>query len=403
MRKIYIVISALLFLFLSVYGWLAFRDHKSYRNVLPKEAHLIIKLDVDKLIRKGIFYKITHPSNLFSAKSDSGEKVDRPKNGLSIPSNIFFFTQKNDPDRIYATVPVENIDNAVEYFKKIMKIETGSISEGVWSGQASNKRSEVVINDERVLISYSANKQLQKGSTYSLMTSLMSQTLDESVINSLRNTTGDISVLFEGLEVNVSVEGSTIRLSAQSSNLDFNPVNIPLLGPFLENNWNRDLEQMLSESIQTYLQLKGVIQHTDTITTYEFNDNFEKIEQMAFETYPIPGISLYLKTKPFSENQKAVNLLNKNGLKLITNQSSVLHFSNTDVVNSSFSDSNYIFRLEVDFESFVSEINTLKELKFMNSIKSLEFIVIESEDGGYVYEASLFTKENVIGLLIDKL
>ena len=403
MRKIYIVISALLFLFVSVYGWLAFRDHKSYRNVLPKEAHLIIKLDVDKLIRKGIFYKITHPSNLFSAKSDSGEKVDRPKNGLSIPSNIFFFTQKNDPDRIYATVPVENIDNAVEYFKKIMKIETGSISEGVWSGQASNKRSEVVINDERVLISYSANKQLQKGSTYSLMTSLMSQTLDESVINSLRNTTGDISVLFEGLEVNVSVEGSTIRLSAQSSNLDFNPVNIPLLGPFLENNWNRDLEQMLSESIQTYLQLKGVIQHTDTITTYEFNDNFEKIEQMAFETYPIPGISLYLKTKPFSENQKAVNLLNKNGLKLITNQSSVLHFSNTDVVNSSFSDSNYIFRLEVDFESFVSEINTLKELKFMNSIKSLEFIVIESEDGGYVYEASLFTKENVIGLLIDKL
>ena len=402
-RRIIIAISVLLFIFLLTYGWLAFRDHKSYKNALPADAHLIIKLDVDKLIRKGIFYKITHPSNIFSKKSETGEKVDRPKNGLSIPANIFFFAKKNDPDRIYVTLPVEDQDKAAAFLKRSLNIKDFSNENGNWLGHTPDEKSEVIINNDRILISYSTKKQLQKDGISNLMNSLMAQTPDENLIASLGNTHGDVSALFEGLEVNISAEGNAIKVTGQSSNLDIRSVDIPLLGQFLQNNWNNDLEKLFNGSYQIQLQLKGVVQRTDTITTYEFNDDFEKIEQTALETYPVPGISLYLKTDSLAKNQKAVSLLNKNGLKLTANELSVLHFSNTNAVSPSFSDSDYVFRLEVDFESFVPEINTLKNLKYMNKIKSLELIVTESEEGVYVYESNLVLKENVIGLLLDNI
>jgi len=403
MKKAIVAISILFLIVLSLYGWLSVRDHKSYDQALPEDAQMVVKLSVDKLIRKGVWYKITHPSDLFSKKKKSKDNIEGPGNGLSIPANVFFFSKEDDPHRVYASLPVDNKEDAAKFLKSILKIEKLTQDQGVWSGHSPDKKAEIEIGDERMLISYSTEKQLQKDGMSELMNELLTHSPDENMVTSISQTTGDLSFVFEGLEINISVEDNAIRVEGESSNLDFRPVDLPLLGQFFANNWNTEIEEMLNSSSQTLIQLKGIVQQADTITTYEFNDDFEKIEVTKLDTYAAPGISLSMNLDPNSDPQNVIKLLGKNHLDLKNSESSVLYFSNDDSSSPSLLESNYTFKLEVDFESFVSEISMLNNVKFMDQIESLEFIVSESDEGTYVYESSLVMKKDVIGLLLDKL
>ena len=401
MKKGIVAILVLLLIVLAIYGWLTIRGKRSYDNALPQEPQLVVKLNIDQLIRKGLWYKITHPS--FSTRDKSKETIYRQDNGLSIPANIFLFTKQEDPDRIYASLIVKDKENAVQFLKTILNIENFEQIQGVWSGHTADKRSEVMIADDRLLISYSTKKQLQEDGLSGLMNELQTHSPDDELLSSIKENKGDLSVVFENLDINISIEGNSIRLTGQSSKLDFRPVEIPMLGQFLANNWNNDIEAMLSASSNIQFSLKGVVQQIDTITTYEFNDDFEKVAVTKLDTNIVPGMALSLNFDSQSDSKNMIKVLGKNHLALKKKDSTILYFSNSDSIGSSPLDLNTMFRLEVDFESFSSKINRLNKVKFMNEVESLVFVVSENNNGTYIYESSLVMKENVIGLLLDNL
>ncbi len=400
MRKVIIGISILLLFFLSIYGWLVYRDSISYRHAIHQDANLIVKIDVDKIIKKGVLYLVTHPSGYFSARKSKEEKEIHRK-GFSIPANIYLFSISNEPDILYTTLPVTDKNKLVDYLKQNFAFENFSLKDGMWSGYTQTKMYRVVISDELLLVSYSPEREIEEEKISMVMQSLLTQAPNENLLESLKNTKGEISALYKDLKINIDEDGKTIKVVGQTTSANFNPTDLPLVGKFLKNNWNRDLEMMFRRSTQTQLQIRGSVSRTDTITSYEFNEDFERIEKKEIRTYRVPGIALSLALDSLFKIQNIENLLNENGLVMKEGKNSIFHFINTDSIEATFSNSNYTFLLKADFDSFIPVFSSFQNLKVLNKIKSVELLVPKGNDKEFQFESTIVFKEDVLALLMN--
>ena len=400
MRKVSIAAFLVLLLFVSVYGWLRLRDHASYKNAIPPDADLVAKLHVDGVIRKGLWYAITHPSSYFTSKKQTEGYEEKLENGLSMPANIFFYTRGDDPDVLYTVLPVDSKDEAIAFLAQKFPFLEFSLDHDTWSGYSMDKKLRIVVNDDHLVLAYSIEKEVGADGI-AMLGSLLKQTADEELVTALINTEGDLVIRYRSLQLIILITGERITIKGQISDTDFDPASLPFIGKFLESNWNHDLELMFRQSDHTQIKLGGSILRTDTITVYEFNDDVEKVEKKEVQTYRFPGIALSVKIDSLFDSERVSGILKKQGLALKSSSDSTLYFANTDSFPEAFSITPYRFRMEADLDSFVPAIDALSDLSFMEKFKSLDFRISKGTDKGYEYESTIILKENVMGILME--
>ncbi len=320
----YLTIAAILILLLlfAFLGFLSYQDHASYKNAVHQDAGLIIKIDRNQLIRKIGFNALTNPGYYFRADEEDSLEVDEKeerRNGFDTRANIFIFSLKEAPFTFYATFKVTDSAALKTFLKDKFQIDSYDASESYSYGISPDRKLQAAFNQQRLVVSYAFQKRHSQEAIEQILLKKNLLGTDDPGISRLKKFDGDVvfisgknagSLNFENGRVLLSallqqIDGYSIPEQARIAAVDTSSsFHLALAGGFSSslfkthtvNEFNIPLDSIM-DNYQGYLDLKasGKVLQADTIITYEYNDDFEKIEVKTLQEKSMPGVSLMMK------------------------------------------------------------------------------------------------------------
>jgi len=306
-------VMALLLIFFVLF--LAYRYNKSYNDVIHKNANSIIKINVDG-IYKSIAVNFLQNPGYYLSKNDKTDKLAEAKNGLSFPSNIFLFTVNGMAnDTFFGSIPLSNINDFRNYVKRKWSIGKFEIKDGLLMGKNQNQKITVAIFKNRIAFSYSNKNE----STFSILKDLLKRenilSKDHIAVSKLKNNTDHLFYLYGKTEIfanfnagNISIGGLLPQLHHNQQEIQFNPqsavqfyINAPIQN-FGKVNFQIDNYSLNLDTISKYynglatFELIKATKQSDTVITYEYNDDFEKVEQVTVKNVMVPEMVFTLKS-----------------------------------------------------------------------------------------------------------
>lgn len=177
---------------------------------------------------------------------------------------------------------------------------------------------------------------------------------------------------------------------------------------FFEKN-NIDVRALLNKSTGNFsLSIKGTTQQTDTIITYEYDDNFDKVETKITQQKQAPIISIDLGLEngmnSYLKQQGAV----KNGiLKAIPYYTFYADKDSTNTAFSTIEDTllspqktgSYFFNLETNFAALQQDVQISKVDKLVELITSLRITAQQTTENNIIVKGKLDAPEPDINIL----
>lgn len=419
------VIMMLLIFFLL---FLAYRYNKSYNDVIHKDAKSIIKINVDG-IYKSIAFNFLQNAGYYLSKNDKGDNLAETKNGLSFPSNIFLFTVNGMAnDTFFGSLPLSNINDFRNYAKSKWNIGKFEIKDGLLVGKNQNQKITIAIFKNRIAFSYSNNNE----DTFSILKDLLKRenilSKDHIAVSKLKNNSDHLFYLYGKTEVfanfnagNICIGGLLPQLYHNQQEIQFNPqsavqfyINSPLPN-FGKSNFQIDNYSLNLDTISKYynglttFELIKATKQSDTVIAYEYNDDFEKVEQVTVKNVMVPeivftlksngiGLANYLKSEGVLDYN---NVLNKKVFPLyaayanFNNQKFSLGTSK-EIKQQALQKSEGPFYLKINFD----ELRKHNELKLITSyFISLKKLEIKTDNKNSLNGLIEFKDKNIISLL----
>ncbi|MDH5598493.1 MAG: hypothetical protein OEY34_05185 [Cyclobacteriaceae bacterium] len=378
MSKLKIAILIVFILIGSVYGWLEFRQNKSYIHALPQDVNQVLKVNMDQIYWEGFKYMIMHPSAI-STKEDTVEKEDH---GFDIGANLFFFTRKSSSEIIYLSVPIKDKKQAIQHLQNAYKLEPSGEDRGIYTAVSSTLPMTVALDEKRALFAY---QQLNKDSTIKVLTELYQESPEENLINKLKEENEILSFLMEGITARLSFENDRLFLSGEIE--DF--MGLLSSFPFVKDYTTTPSSDSLPHNIQYFsLQVKGLVSKTDTIVSYEYNDDFEKVETKEIRSVNFPGIHFYYANKdaesPNLLSQEAETLLLRNGFIKKQPTEFSTSYSNINDLPDPLPNPSGFGDIEIDFSSLKGYELYYTTLPSSHSIFKNLSILMEKEGENFV-------------------
>ncbi len=307
----------LLLLLASLWGYFQYQKKLSYQAGIHQNADILIKADTYEIVKKFI----SHSKEMDSlSESIDSIHVKELIKSVEIPANIFLYTVKNkEKTTIFGSVKITDYS----LFEKA--IEKGFVQKEVDSKikmlASKDRQWTIVYTQNTAAFSYSYSQENTTDILYDIIRKNNMTPVEESPFRDIMNKKGQI-VFYDGVnEGNINLEEDRIRGSAlidpkkilvpeKTESPDFNKENIVSLWlqadikPLIPNktytldNYKINTDSLLA-SFQNEMQLEitePVVQK-DSIITYDFDDNFEKIEVVKIKQTLIPGLSLQVKSE----------------------------------------------------------------------------------------------------------
>jgi hypothetical protein len=305
MKKVLIVATCLiLVLLLAVYSLLQYRQYSSYKNRVHQNASLIFKINIDEIVKK---------RGLNAIKNNS--------RGFAVPANIFIYSVNNkSAGTFFCSLPVTDTAALRQYLKSTFKVDhfKKTEQETVW-GNSSDQRLRVAYNSKNLAISYS----LAKENVDDILNQLLGEKNfmavsdprivrmnqeDAPVLYDFKTYSGQASLTAHTLTFKGSFPLGNLNVPDQSycpdrltKGLSINAwLNADLKGLFKKDLHfkNYSLEK---DTLLKYYKGYAAIESGDPVNqyqpviTYEYNDEFEKVERIQQKEVKVPGITLSLK------------------------------------------------------------------------------------------------------------
>lgn len=405
-----IVVLLLLFVF---YGFLKYRQYDSYDGMIHKNADVIIKINSDQLIRKIAYNTLTNPSFYFqSAEEDStsaDEDDDDRARGFTLPANLFVYTLKGDLKTFYTTLKVYDSASLKAFVQNTLGINSFTTFPKYSYAYSDNRKVQMVFNNETVTLAYTFKGEDLQASLQQILLQKETMPADSDVISALKSADGDAVVLQGNNIANIDFENGKVVLSgflnpdpeiefpstASLARIDTSAsVHLGIFGnvptPFLKSYKLNDITiplDSLAKNYEGYLDLRvagTAIQH-DTIITYDYNDDFEKVEVKTVSESEVPGVNVVLRGKAANmmdllkkERIALHNKLNRNVFPLLDlnireNGASELVFTNLkNDPKPDYASSQDFFMLYMNFQRLAqqkpwfAQVNYFKNLKRLN-------------------------------------
>ncbi|MBL7558388.1 hypothetical protein JAO71_01125 [Olleya sp. YSTF-M6] len=330
-KRAAIIIIVLLLVFK---GFLMFRDYKSYKDVIHENADQIVKIDIDGIGQSMLVNAITNSDFYLQNKTEKDtieeDGQDQGK-GFNIPSNMFLYTIKNQPKTsVFSSLKISDSSDFKNFISQNFKIVNfRSQANYVVSSNTSNTL-QIAYNNKRCVLAYSdqpidVNQVFQEllveGKSLDSNGELWSKIKDaDSHISYLtKDNNLDINfksgqaqlngnlVLPQFFDVPKTLSGTTFSEDA-SITFDLNLLSTINYVSFKHNNQDVD-----TDSLNTYynghlaLEVAKATYQTDSVVSYEYNDDFEKVETVSAVQKQVPEINVQLS----SQGQKLYNYLEK--------------------------------------------------------------------------------------------
>jgi len=305
MKKILIAATSLiLLLLLAVYGLFRYRQYSSYKNRVHQHASLIFKINIDEIVKK---------RGLSSIKSDT--------RGFGVPANIFVYTVSNkSAHTFFCSLPVTDTSELKQYLIRTFKINhfEKNGQRIVW-GNNADQRLKVAYNAENVAISYSLTKENVNDVLNELLEDKSFLAVTDPRIEQLKEEDAPVVYNYKTYSGQASFTDHSFTLKGT---FPLEDLNVPdqsycpadLAKGLSINAWiNADLKGLLKEDIHfknyalkkdtllkyyhgyAAIESGNLINQYQPVVTYEYNDEFEKVERIQQKEVKVPDITLSLK------------------------------------------------------------------------------------------------------------
>jgi hypothetical protein len=427
------VLAAVILLLLAVvYTYLEVRKYNSYRNRIHADATLIVKINADKLYQ---ILAIDYLSNSCHYKNKKGETI---KSGLNIPANIFIYAVRSKSFQTYfCSLPVADTAVLKLFLEKKLGISHFNSTGKYLSGSSANGQITIAFNSHTFAVGYSLKKENTNDILEDLLNGKNLLADKDPMLEQLRAINAHLAYVFKEYTGTGYFKDGLIHLQGDFNFKGFNvdgklfnhrvfdknSVVKMWLNTKIDSNDKYDTFHVKDYTIYpdsllkfykgyVDLELTNPVTQTDTLITYEYNDDFEKEEIITPRTVKVPGINGVINTDAanflnYLSGEDIVNrgIVNKQLFPLYSvyakrSTSAVMLSTNQHAVfSSSKQNTPYFFYLEADFERLKAQGQFLLLESYIKQLSNISVKAWNKKPGHPYFEMDLHFKLKHINAL----
>lgn len=335
MKKVLIGIIVLVIVFvIGCWILLSVRESQSQKSLVHSQTTLLIDISIDDMLTDIAFNSLANPGYYLKDTTtvSDGQKKIRPWNmGWKLPAHFYFFSLPNDSTALYSLQEITSVDEFKVFVHQKLKLNMDSLFENrsYTFYTSDDKRVSILFDDQKLAIAISKNQEDKSGNLQELLSNssllipvkeieIKDRISRNIVFYDLRNQNTYGANFKKG---KIVVDGSFITSLWQAPKVESTVRELPLSNP-LNLYLNADIRPLLRQHQETlanygipvdtlinyyggYLdvQLKdGKVKQTDTIVTYDLDDNFEMTAKEELQETDVPNIELGFKASTHLKN-----------------------------------------------------------------------------------------------------
>lgn len=430
-RIIFISIAIIAVLSTVVAVYLKKKSDSTLRFRIHKTTNNLIKINSLKFLKT---------LDLKEAKNTlDSSKLKSVIRSIELPQNIYFFTVKNKKEStVFSFVKISDyklfensFDSTFERKEIGDNIKSLSDKEGKWN---------ILYNKNIAVLSFSKEKENTQDILLDLINNQNSTSIGESTFKDIINQNDLFVIYHDKSRAKINIKDNTIVLEAIIDNPKIIiPKNITLPDFDKENALSfalqADIKSIFPKKIfeirkqkinseellkhfnnKISLQITKPIAKKDSIISYDFDDNFEKVEVVKIREKFISGFNFSVNCDPEKTHQylSSEGIINRDGK--VNRQFFPLYelysFKNSDKIifspDKDFSSlkipekkSDNFFFLKINFEKLQKEPDFDFMKKYTKNLKSLEATGKKDKQNKIVIHSSLETKSDAASKLIE--
>jgi len=315
MKKKYFFLVIVFLIATAIYILLFQKD--KILKFIPKNADVVVLVDVKNVRRQYISDLVTHPSQWFNSDGKNKDRISIRQSGIKIPDFLQVFHLKNTQfGDWYTILEIEDKTRFVQFLKQNKFIK---------NGEKIFQKDGIFINvEEKICIVGTSNASFENIRTIFLSDSKQNILSADQFI---KNSAGSISYISESKITNFLIHLNSDDIEVKSSEAKYNFKSliskIERKNQFLEaeldkknvKNGFQFFNKELKDSLQiSYFKTNAELEEVnDTIISYGYDDNFNEIEKVTYQKIIQPNFIISLQspnpdqTWKFFESKKWIN------------------------------------------------------------------------------------------------
>lgn len=414
MKKFFKIIAVILLSLLIFFvATLKYRQYKANQVALPKNATALVKISVDEIYKSLALNAAINPRFYFKSDTNAGQikKVNKVESGLKIPANIYFYAIENQPSNAFFTrFEIEEFHLFENFLLNTLHLQIIKNHKGFIHSRSKTGTITISYNKKYAAIAISNELKDFEVALENIINQRNFITLVDSKFNALRKA--DHHITFAGKEFQSSLDfhsgsinftsdllSGKIIPAVKPSHRKFgakSAISMWLNADFRSSNEKTPSLQKHKLTADSLLKYYGgyldfewinTIQQPDSIITYEYNDDFEKVEKLTVRNKKVPNFLINVNAetvglKRYLSRQNIINidsgLVNNAVFPLyktfLGGTDKVLELSSgklTTTVQTSISSDDF-FGLDIDFTKLNSQIDFPFVSTFLPKFKRLK-------------------------------
>jgi hypothetical protein len=445
-----ITLSLLVVLVIGYFVYSNYQKTAVLKNVIHVDAKSAIKVGLHDIKKTLVFDALSSPKyylDLVDFNQSKKEKgtIDEPGKGIDLmPYSLLFYTMENIENTLFTTFSIKNSSDFEAYALKFTSDKNIKINKGDYSYAIDEKAKMVYAwNSTHLAIAISpkiAYKNYKQVFNEVLVERKLISNINNSYLKKLANSENHITYLNRSSEVVINfldgkaiIQGNifTDKPNSFNSEVTFNAlpnaslqlyfdanltnelhkntiVNLLEDASFFTKN-NIDVATLLDKSNGVFdLAIKGITLQKDTVVTYEYDDNFDKVAVKTVQEKQAPIITLNLGAKDglyqYLSEQGAIKNEVLKAIPYYTFYTQDL----TDNINFSTSKetmpettktSGYFFSLNTDFSQLQNDLQVPKVAKVTSLLDKLRINAQQLNTNEIVIEGKLTAANSDINIV----
>lgn len=399
-----------------------FQKSAILRGVIHQEAESVLKIGVHDIKKTLVLDALSSPMYYWeNAKFSDGKKdndtIEKPETGIDLlPYSLVFYTMKNVKNTFFTTYKLDDSEAFEKYIAEYLKDKNITISQNEYK-YAIDQKSKLLLawNKEKLAIAFSANLSFENCKQVFddvLLENKVILDKENAYLKKLSAADSHITYLNNNSEINLNFkEGKAILTGLIYSKtpklfkkeIKYNATPNASMQLYFDANFsNKENKETVAAVLNDWsffkknnidvstltntmdgvfsMAVKGTTMQSDTIVTYEYDDNFEKIETKAVQEKKAPVIVLNVGSdKKLNSYLLEQGAIENEILKAIPYY---IFYTKEDSLNSVFSTvkneiaiqhktGSYFFSLDVDFKNLQQDLNIPKADKIVALLETL--------------------------------
>tara|TARA_R110000796_G_scaffold183498_2_gene299970 strand:- start:37190 stop:38587 length:1398 start_codon:yes stop_codon:yes gene_type:complete len=418
-----ITLSLLVILVIGYFIYTKYQKTVVFKNVVHIDAESVIKVSIHDIKKTLIFDALSSPKYYwnnaqFSEKKKENDTIEEPEKGIDLlPYALVFYTIKEVENTVFTTFKIDDATFFEAYALRYFKEKNIPVHKEQYNYVIDEKSKMIAAwNSERLSIAFSPNIAYQDCKSIFddvLLENKLISDRDNFYMDKLRASDDHITYLKGNSEVTLNFRDGKAVLKGMlyselprtfKSETSYTTIPNASLQLYIDANFKNDVHKKVvahvlegasffkknNIEVSTFLSkvngsfslaIKGTTTQKDTIITYEYDDNFEKVEIKQIQEKKVPAIMMNIS----SENKLNDYLTSQGAIQqgVLTAIPYYTFYAKQDALNATFTTveqdiatqkmtGSYFFSLKTDFRLLQQDISIPKVNKVTTLLESLE-------------------------------